>query len=115
MKTPWHTSLLAKMLGWLALHLIVLVAAFVLFVNLQLRVGLDSLLSGRTGERLRDLGELIGHDLRSSPRAEWNAILADYTVRRIEIPYTRYSANTKKEKEGRKEVLELLYVIRAKV
>jgi len=49
------------------------------------------------------------------PQAEWNAILADYTVRRIEIPYTRYAANTKKEKEGRKEVLELLYVIRAKV
>jgi len=49
------------------------------------------------------------------PQAEWNAILAEYTVRRIEIPYTRYAANTKKEKEGRKEVLELLYVIRAKV
>ena len=49
------------------------------------------------------------------PQAEWNAILAEYTVRRIEIPYTRYSANTKKEKEGRKEVLELLYVIQAKV
>ena len=41
----------------------------------------------------------------------WNDILAPYTVRRIEQPYTRYAANTKKEKEGRKEVLELLYLI----
>jgi len=79
MKAPWRNSLLAKMLGWLALHLIVLVAAFALFVNLQLRVGLDSLLSGRTGERLRDLGESIGHELRSSPRAEWNSILQRYS------------------------------------
>lgn len=79
MKAPWRHSLLAKMLGWLALHLIVLGAVFVLFVNLQLRVGLDSLLSGRTGERLRDLGESIGHDLRSTPRSEWNAILQRYS------------------------------------
>lgn len=47
---------------------------------------------------------IIGH-------AGWLAILEPYTVRRIEHPYTRYSANTKKEKEGRKEVMELLYLI----
>ena len=46
------------------------------------------------------------------PEAEWNAMLAPYEVRRIEIPYTRYSANTKKEKEGRKEVFELLYLLK---
>lgn len=79
MKAPWRHSLLAKMLGWLALHLAVLVAVFVLFVSLQLRVGLDSLLSGRTGERLRDLGESIGHDLRSSSRSEWGSILDQYS------------------------------------
>lgn len=45
------------------------------------------------------------------PQDEWNAMLAPYNARRIEIPYTRYSANTKKEKEGRKEVLEILYLI----
>jgi two-component system, OmpR family, sensor histidine kinase CpxA len=63
------------MLGWLALHLVLLAAGFALFVSLQLRVGLDSLLSGRTGERLRDLGESVGHDLCSSPRSEWDSIL----------------------------------------
>jgi two-component system, OmpR family, sensor histidine kinase CpxA len=75
MKAPWRHSLLAKMLGWLALHLLLLAAAIALFISLQLRVGLDSLLSGRTGERLRDLGETLGQDLRSSPRREWNSIL----------------------------------------
>lgn len=80
MKAPWRHSLLAKMLGWLALHLIVLMAAFAIFVSLQLRVGLDSLLSGRTGERLRDLGESVGHDLRSSPRSEWDSILLRYST-----------------------------------
>jgi adenine-specific DNA-methyltransferase len=43
--------------------------------------------------------------------AAWAEMLAPYTVRRFEQPYTRYAANTKKEKEGRKEVLELLYLI----
>jgi hypothetical protein len=38
-------------------------------------------------------------------------MLTPYNARRIEIPYTRYAANTKKEKEGRKEVLEILYLI----
>lgn len=68
------------MLGWLALHLGLLAAAFGLFVGFQLRVGLDSLLSGRTGERLRDIGESIGHDLRSSPRSEWGGILSRYSA-----------------------------------
>ena len=45
------------------------------------------------------------------PQNEWDAMLTPYNARRIEIPYTRYSANTKKEKEGRKEVLEILYLI----
>ena len=44
-------------------------------------------------------------------QAGWQAILEPYNVRLIEQPYTRYSANTKKEKEGRKEVMELLYLV----
>jgi adenine-specific DNA-methyltransferase len=48
---------------------------------------------------------LIGH-------AGWNAILEPYHIQFFERPYTRYSANTKKEKEGPKEVRELLYLIR---
>ena len=46
--------------------------------------------------------------------ASWHALLEPYTVRRIEQPYTRYAANTKKEKEGRKEVMEILYLVTRK-
>lgn len=41
--------------------------------------------------------------------ADWHAILEPYNVRRIEQPYARYSANSKKD--DRKEVMELLYLI----
>lgn len=67
--------LMAKMLLWLLVHLGVLAAAFFLFVAWQLRLGLDSFLSGTAGERLRDAGEEIASDLRSAPRREWREII----------------------------------------
>jgi two-component system sensor histidine kinase CpxA len=67
--------LMAKMLVWLLVHLGVLAAAFFLFVAWQLRLGLDSFLSGTAGERLRDAGEEIASDLRPAPRREWREIL----------------------------------------
>jgi two-component system sensor histidine kinase CpxA len=67
--------LMAKMLLWLLVHLGVLAAAFFLFVAWQLRLGLDSFLSGTAGERLRDAGEEIASDLRSVPRPEWREII----------------------------------------
>ena len=45
--------------------------------------------------------------------ADWDSILAPYKVRNFARTYTRYSSNTKKEKEGRKQVQELLYLISA--
>lgn len=45
--------------------------------------------------------------------AGWEAILAPYKVRNFTRTYTRYSSNTKKEAEGRKQVQELLYLISA--
>jgi two-component system sensor histidine kinase CpxA len=67
--------LMAKMLLWLLVHLGVLAAAFFLFVAWQLRLGLDSFLSGTAGERLRDVGEQIASDLRPVPRREWRDII----------------------------------------
>ncbi|MCW1916948.1 HAMP domain-containing histidine kinase [Luteolibacter sp. GHJ8] len=67
--------LMAKMLLWLLVHLGVLAAAFYLFVAWQLRLGLDSFLSGTAGERLRDAGEEIATELRNSSRPEWRGIL----------------------------------------
>lgn len=67
------------MLGWLALHLVVLAVCFALFVAFQLRLGLDSLLSGSTGERLGNFGEGIARELRVSGRAEWPEILRRFS------------------------------------
>lgn len=75
MKRRVRFPLMAKMLLWLCVHLGVLAAAFFIFVAWQLRLGLDSLLSGTAGERLKNLGEEISGDLRSSPRQTWPEIL----------------------------------------
>jgi adenine-specific DNA-methyltransferase len=48
------------------------------------------------------------------PLADWNAILEPYNVERIDIPYSRYAANSKKDDGGRKEVVEFLYLISSK-
>jgi len=66
MKPRLRIPLLAKMLGWLLLHLLLLTLLFGGFVAWQLRLGLDSLLSGSTGERLRSFGEVIARDLREA-------------------------------------------------
>ena len=75
MKSRARFPLMAKMLLWLLVHLGVLAAVFCLFVAWQLRLGLDSLLSGTSGERLKTAGEEIASDLRNSPRKEWPEIL----------------------------------------
>ena len=67
--------LMAKLLLWLLVHLAVLAAAFYLFVAWQLRLGLDSLLSGTAGERLKNVGDLVASDLRQAPRREWPQIV----------------------------------------
>lgn len=75
MKRRARFPLMAKVLLWLLLHLGVLAAVFFLFVAWQLRLGLDSLLSGTAGERLKNVGEEISSDLRQAPRREWPEIL----------------------------------------
>lgn len=75
MKSRARFPLMAKMLLWLLVHLGVLAGAFALFVAWQLRLGLDSLLSGTAGDRLKNVGEEIASDLRQSPRREWPGIL----------------------------------------
>jgi two-component system sensor histidine kinase CpxA len=75
MKRRVRFPLMAKMLLWLCVHLGVLAAAFFIFVAWQLRLGLDSLLSGTAGERLKNVGEEIAGDLRTAPRPSWPDIL----------------------------------------
>lgn len=69
--------LMAKMLVWLCVHLLVLAAAFLLFVDWQLRLGLESLLSGAAGDRLVALGESLALEMRDADEDEWPEILAE--------------------------------------
>ena len=75
MKSRWHASLLIKVLGWLLLHLLVLLAAFVGFVAWQLGLGLDSLLSGAAGERLRTFGDAAQAVMIDKSPSEWLSLI----------------------------------------
>lgn len=72
MKPRPYIPLLAKVLGWLVVHLAILALAFVGFVGWQLGLGLDSLLSGSAGERLRTFGESAREAVVGQPRRDWN-------------------------------------------
>lgn len=72
MKARPYFPLLAKVLGWLLLHLVILALVFVGFIGWQLGLGLDSLLSGSAGERLRTFGDAVSEEIRDLPRDEWN-------------------------------------------
>jgi two-component system sensor histidine kinase CpxA len=75
MKQRPYIPLLAKVLGWLLMHLLILALAFVGFVGWQLGLGLDSLLSGSAGERLRTFGDSAREAVIGQPRREWNDII----------------------------------------
>ena len=64
--------LLAKVLGWLILHLLILGLSFFLFVRWQLGLGLDSLLSGSAGERLGAFGDAVVTRIVELPPPQWN-------------------------------------------
>ena len=67
--------LVAKMMVWLAVYLLVLAGAFLVFLNLQLERGLDSILSGAAAERLQGLGGSVAYELRSSAEEDWDEII----------------------------------------
>jgi len=76
MKARPYFPLLAKVLGWLFLHLVIVALAFVGFVGWQLGLGLDSLLSGSAGERLEAFGDAALVKMRYLPPSGWNAAIA---------------------------------------
>jgi two-component system, OmpR family, sensor histidine kinase CpxA len=73
MKARPYFPLLAKVLAWLLLHLMVLVLVFFLFLRWQLGLGLESLLSGSAGDRLRSFGEAAREEMIPLNRQRWNA------------------------------------------
>ncbi len=64
--------LLLKALVWLLAHLVALALVFAGFVRWQLGLGLDSLLSGAAGERLRAFGEAAEEEISPLPRLDWS-------------------------------------------
>lgn len=72
MKHPLRFPLLAKVLGWLVLHLAILGLSFVIFVRWQLGMGLDSLLSGSAGERISAFGDSVVAGIADLPPRKWN-------------------------------------------
>ena len=78
MKFLSRLPLLAKVLVWLLLHLLLLALCFGLFINWQLGFGLDSLLSGSAGERMKDFGDEVVQTLVDVDQEKW-----DQEVKRI--------------------------------
>jgi two-component system, OmpR family, sensor histidine kinase CpxA len=70
--------LLAKILAWFFLNLVVLGVVFYFVFNVQLRLGLDSLLAGRAGERIRAVSEVIVSELKGKPTSDWGGVLKNF-------------------------------------
>jgi len=76
MKRVSHFPLMAKVLGWLVLHLIILALAFTGFVRWQLHLGLNSLLSGAAGERIKGFAQDVAQQIIDLPPPEWDQAMA---------------------------------------
>ena len=70
-----RVPLYGKILLWFFLNLVCVGAAFYAMFRMQFRLGLDSLLAGRAGERVQTLSTIIVSDLEHLPRAEWSNVL----------------------------------------
>ena len=68
--------LYAKILLWFFLNLVALGAAFYVFFHAQVRLGLNSLMMGRSGDRIQAVSEIITGELnKTAGRASWDDIL----------------------------------------
>ena len=79
MKAQRHISLLWKMLLWLLLHLFLLAMLLFSLVFWQFRNGLDSMLRGPAGDRLRASGERMAAEMRELPPYRWSEVLDRFT------------------------------------
>src|SRR5207249_1706387 len=60
-------------------NLIFLGVVFYVFVKIQFRLGLDSLLMGRAGEHIEAVREVIADELQQATRPEWNEVLKRFS------------------------------------
>src|SRR2546426_7641548 len=71
--------LYAKILLWFFLNLVFLGVVFYAFFKVQFRLGLDSLLTGRAGEHLESVSEVIGNELNQTPNTGWDDVLKRFS------------------------------------
>lgn len=65
----------AKILAWFFLNLVLLAALALIVAQQKMRFGLDSLVAGRAGDRVRAVATLALAEFRQTPRAQWSGIL----------------------------------------
>jgi two-component system, OmpR family, sensor histidine kinase CpxA len=71
--------LYAKILIWFFLNLVALGIGFYAFFQAQVRIGLNSLMMGRAGDRIQAVSEVIAGELnKTSGRAAWSDILRKF-------------------------------------
>ena len=70
--------LLPKILTWFFLNLVVLGAAFYFVLKVQFRFGLDSLLTGRVGDRVQAVSDVITDELKAKPVKDWDDLLKNF-------------------------------------
>jgi two-component system sensor histidine kinase CpxA len=71
--------LYAKILSWFLLNLLFLGAIFYAFIRVQFHIGLDSLLLGRTGDRIQAVGDIIATELGNAPVNQWDDVLQRFS------------------------------------
>jgi signal transduction histidine kinase len=67
--------LYSKILLWLVLNLAILALIFFVFIGGQLNLGADFLISGKAGERIQSVTDVITSTLGETPRSKWDEVL----------------------------------------
>ena len=68
-----------KILGWFFLNLVLLAGIGFLFAQQKLRFGLDSLIAGPAGDRVRAVAVLVIQGLNETPRQQWDSALEKFS------------------------------------
>lgn len=72
--------LYAKILLWFFLNLLLVGAVLYGFFRYQFQTGIDSLLAGQIAGRMEMVARALENDLKETPRAEWDGVLARYNA-----------------------------------
>ena len=76
MRTRFPLS--AKILSWFFLNLTLLALVGAIFGQQRMRFGLDSLVAGPAGDRLRAMTVLVLEEMAEAPRPQWDEILGRF-------------------------------------